>query len=110
MQITYYNNLYIDAKLVKKKELLKYQLEKNEWHSHVHLITLAREEQNHLEFFSTRMLKQEIFAPPTLFVVGFAAGYDEAREIVREIVEEVYQKTGSVDIRRFLLEHSERGF
>jgi len=110
MKITYYNNLYIDTKLMKKKEQLKEQLEKNEWHSHMHLIILAKEAQNHLEFFSTRMLKQEVFAPTTLFVVGFAAGYDEAREMVRDIVEEVYQKTGSVDIRRFLLEHSERGF
>ena len=37
-------------------------------------------------------------------IVGLAAGYTEALEVVEKIIEETYQKQGNTDVRRYLEE------
>ena len=60
--------------------------------------------QNHLEFFSSMLLKQRVYRDSGLFVVGIAAGYDEALAITTRIADHVYRETGGADIRRFILD------
>ena len=75
----------------------------NKWQYEKYLIVLTENENNHLEFFNSVLLLQEIISKDNLFVVGIAEGYEGALEIVQMITEEVYENTQNVDIRGYLL-------
>ena len=63
--------------------------------------------QNHLEYYSSLLLKQHIFDNASLFIVGIANGYDGALSLIERIAEEAYEKTGEVNLRKFLLDRQE---
>ncbi len=105
MQIKIYCDLYVSECWQQKKEKIIKKLRQNRLQPQVYVIALAQGEQNHLEFFSSVFLKQRIFRNGGLFVVGIAAGYDEALSIATEIADHVYQETSDADIRQFILNH-----
>lgn len=70
-------------------------------------ITLSQGKQNHLEYYSSLLLKQHIFDNASLFIVGIANGYDGALSLIERIAEEAYEKTGEVNLRKFLLDRQE---
>lgn len=104
MQIKIYCDLYVSECWQEKKEKIIKKLRQNRLQPQVYVIALSQGEQNHLEFFSSMLLKQHVFQDAGLFVVGIANGYDEALSITEEITDQVYQETGEADIRRFILE------
>ena len=90
----YYFNLYWSEELVgKEKEI---QLNK-------YLVVLTENDVNHLEFFDSVLLKQNLFKWNDLFVVGIAEGYTGALELVEKITQDVYDITKGTDIRQYLL-------
>jgi len=99
----YYKNLYVSKDLVDKKNKIIQKLNQNEIMWNTYVIALAKGEQNHLEFFDSMLLKQDIIAARDLFVVGIAFGYDEALILVEEITREVYDRTKGADIRNYIL-------
>lgn len=102
MRIRLYCDLYVSECWQDKKDKIIKKLADNKIQPQVYVITLAQGEQNHLEFFSSMLLKQRIYKDEELFIVGIAAGYDGALAIVEEITEQVYRETGNADIRRFI--------
>lgn len=102
MRIRLYCDLYVSECWQDKKDKIIKKLADNKIQPQVYVITLAQGEQNHLEFFSSMLLKQRIYKEEELFAVGIAAGYDGALAIVEEITEQVYRETGNADIRRFI--------
>ena len=68
---------------------------------------LSQGKQNHLEYYSSLLLKQHIFDNASLFIVGIANGYDGALSLIERIAEEAYEKTGEVNLRKFLLDRQE---
>lgn len=103
MQIEIYCNLYISETLQDKKDKIVKKLKANKLQPSIYIITLSQGEQNHLEFFSSVLLKQHVFDHNELFVVGIANGYDEALFLVKTIAEDVYKETGTTEIRKELL-------
>lgn len=103
MEITCYCDLYTGLGLKKKKARILKRIKQNKIQPFLYLITLAKGEQNHLEFFSASLLKQQVFNPSPLFLVGIAESYEEAMYLVEEITQNVVTQTGGTDIRSYIL-------
>lgn len=102
MQMTFYCDLYVSEDLEKKKERVIKKLSENKAQPSVYVVTLAQGRQNHLEFYSSLLLKQHIYEDTPLFVVGIANGYDDALYMTENIVRDVYTVTNDVDIRGYI--------
>lgn len=100
----YYKHLYLMDDLEKKKEKIIRKLEEKKFQMNIHIITLAQNEENHLEIYDSRLLLQPGFPHEDFFVVGIVKGYEDALELVEEITQEVYNETKGADIRSYILE------
>ena len=99
----YYYDLYLDDKLIPKREEILAKLEQDKWQFEKYLITLTKNEKNHLEFYNSVLLIQKAIEKEDLFLVGIASGYESALELVEKITQEVYDKTKGTDIRNYIL-------
>ena len=99
----YYHDLYLSKSLLSKKETIIEKLESNQWQLSKYLLVLAQNEKNHLEFFDSVLLTQNLMPKKDLFVVGIADSYVGAVDMVQKITEEVYASTGNTNIRSYLL-------
>ena len=102
MNIRFYCDLYISDGWEKKQLKLMKKLMQNKLQPSVYVITLAQGRQNHLEFFSSVLLKQHLFEHSDLFIVGLANGYDDAIYMIEQITQQVFDETRTADIRGFL--------
>lgn len=107
MQVKQYCDLRVSECWQEKKEKIIKKLEQNRLQPQVYVIALSQGEQNHLEFFSSMLLKQRVFRDGELFVVGIANGYEEALSMTEEITKQVFEETGDADIRRFIKKRQE---
>ncbi len=103
MQIKFYCDLYVSECWQEKREKIIKKLQTGRLQPRVYVVALSQGTQNHLEFFSSMLLRQQVFRNGELFVVGITDGYDDALDLVARIAEHVYQITGGADIRRFIL-------
>ena len=101
MQTKFFCDLYVSEGWEKKKLKLIKKLQKNKLQPSVYVITLSQGKQNHLEYYSSLLLKQHIFDNASLFIVGIANGYDGALSLIERIA------TGEVNLRKFLLDRQE---
>lgn len=99
----YYYNLYWSEELVGKEREILTKLGQEKTQLNKYLIVLTENDANHLEFFDSVLLKQNLIKQKELFVVGIAEGYTGALEVVEKITQEVYDVTKGTDIRRYLL-------
>lgn len=99
----YYKHLYLMKGLEKKKEKIIRKLEENKFQMNIYIITLAQNEENHLEIYDSILLLQPSFPHEDFFVVGIVKGYEDALDLVEEITQEVYNETKGADIRSFIL-------
>ncbi len=104
----YYYDLYISDELQEKKDRILSKLEENQVQLNIYLIVLTSDGKNQLEVFDSIMLKQEYFQNRVFMVVGIAAGYQEALELVRTITDEVFCNQEDVDIRKYLLDMQQK--
>ena len=102
-QWKFYCDLYVSEELKWTRERTIAKLKRGELKVPVYVIALSQSEQNHLEFFSSLLLKQHIYEEAPLFIVGIAREYFQAAELVKQIAEEVYAQTKGADIRGFIL-------
>lgn len=102
MQVKFYCDLYVSEDFEEKKEKIIKKIRSNKAQPHVYVLTLATGKQNHLEFYSSLMLKQKSFNNQQLLIVGIANGYDDALYMTQDIVQEVYQKTKDTNIRGYI--------
>jgi hypothetical protein len=105
MSINFYTDLYISKDLEIKKDSIIKKIKDKSVQPLIYVITLAQGEQNHLEFYSSLLLKQHFYENTPLFIVGLAIGYEGALSLVKHIVEDIYQKTADTDIRSYILNH-----
>ena len=99
----YYYNLYLSDEYQNKKKSVIRKLEKKESPIDQYLIILVKEGENHLEIFNSILLKQNIYNPDELFVIGIAEGLFDAYAMVEKITQEVYNETRTTDIKDYLL-------
>lgn len=107
MGMKFYCDLYVSECWQEKKERIIKRLKQNRLQPQVYVIALSQGKQNHLEFFSSVLLKQHIVRDAGLFVVGIADGYDEALSIIAAVTDQIYKETADADIRRFILNRQE---
>ena len=100
----YYHALYMSEELIPKKTEIIEKIMNNKWQIEKYLIVLAKNEVNHLEYFSSVLLIQKSICKDDLFVVGIANGELDAMELVEKIVQEVYDETGGTDIKGYILQ------
>ncbi len=100
----FYRYLYVSESLEKKQEKLIKKLEQGKLHKSVQLIVLASNVENHLDIFSSIQLLQPVFSKEEMFVVGITKDFEEALEFVEHLVEKVYNETGRIDLRSYILE------
>ena len=108
MRIKCYCDLYVSDGLKRKKNKILKKLMDRTLQPSLYILTLARGEQNLLEFYPALLLQQPWYDDAEVFVVGIAEGYDAAVYLVEEIVRQVLEETGETDIRRFLAERQGR--
>lgn len=99
----YYHYLYISESIKRKKEEIIAKIESGKVQLNIYLIVLTRDEKNHLEFFDSAMLQQQIFWGQDLFVVGIAEGYSGALKLVERITQDVYKETQNVNLRSYII-------
>lgn len=58
-----------------------------------------------LDIFHCALLQQKFYDKEDLFIVGLAASYTEAVDMVVAMTEKVVRETGSADIKKYILEH-----
>ena len=104
MRVKCFCNLFVSESLEKKKNQVIKELMEKKIHPSVYIIYLSQGEQNHLEFFSSALLKQHVFDNKTLFVVGIAKGYDDAMYLIEKITQQVLTETGGTDFRHYIVE------
>lgn len=100
----YYHALYMSEELIQKKEDIIEKLEHDKWQMDKYLIVLARNKNNHLEYFHSVLLLQKSISKNDLFVIGIANGESGAMELVEKITQQVYDETKGTDIRGFILQ------
>lgn len=105
--LKWYKNLYVGNTAKKKERAIRRKISCGIGTFNIFVITLAVNEQNNLEIYpATQLLKKPVRNRCPL-IVGIAVGYEEAVEIVEQIVKEVWEKTGTVSIRSWILENQE---
>lgn len=105
----FYDHLYVSSGLSEeKKDKLIQKMLDGKYPLTAQILVLIEEGENQLEFFSTALLYQHIIRTEQLFVVGIAESYMDAIYMVEDITKEVYQKTGTVDIRSYIMEQQQK--
>lgn len=94
-------NLYLTDKTAKNKDKIIRKANRGMGMVSIYLITLASNPENLFDIFRAAHLKQPAFYKQDLFVVGIAAGYEEALELVQRMVEDIYRKTGGFAVREY---------
>lgn len=107
MKVKWYRKLYMGKTAKKKRYEIVWKVKHNAGMLHAHVITLASNENNLLDIIPCRMLLQEGYPKKNMFIVGIAADYEEALEVVQNIIMEVYHATGGFQIRKFIMEQQE---
>jgi len=102
----YYKNLYFGESIKEKKEEVLRKLEADAIMLQIYVITLARGNQNQLEFMKSLLWREEN-AKEDMLIVGLARGYEEALGVIEEITKEVYHATKDVNIRQYICDRQE---
>ena len=94
--------LYISPSLDKKCGTVKWKLRTGRPQPFVYIIALAKN-NDLLEIYHSGILKQKYYkkkqnAP---YIVGIAAGYSGAVDLVIEIIQDILQETGAYDVKAY---------
>lgn len=99
----YYYNMYISDDLKDKKNEILQKIKNNQAQLNKYIIVLSKNEKNHLEFYDSALLLQNIFEKDSLFLVGIADGYSGCTKLIEKITQEVLEQSGGTDIRGYLM-------
>lgn len=101
----FYERLYV-GESIKNPTRTKLKIRICAGQFNVHLITLSQNGTNQLECFHNGLLKQKIFRRQDHYIVGIAANYEEALDMICRITQECVEATGTADIKSYLLNRS----
>lgn len=94
-------NLYVTEKTAGKKDTIIRKANRGVGMFSIYFIALASNEENLFDIFHAAHLKQSAFYRQNPYIVGIAAGYEEALELVRKMVEDIYHRTGTFHVREY---------
>lgn len=99
----WYNRLYLGSGLEGKKEKLIRKLECNAGVPGLCLLTLASNGKDLFDIFSADYLLQPVLHGHCPMIVALTKSHEEAVEIAIQITMEAYEKTGTFDVKSYLL-------
>lgn len=102
MRILWYQNLYVGEKAKKNQHKIQWKLQHCAGMIGVYVLTMPSNEQNSLDIIRAAYLKQSVYKKRELKIVGIAASYHEALQVLETIAKEVYANTQGLDIRSYL--------
>lgn len=102
-KIKFYDKLYL-SEIISEKNLgkLKRKLEKKPILANVYLIVPASNPEDQLDIFDAKQLTQSYYKDTCFTVIGIAADYDEALQLVEQIVQECLNERGDCKLREYL--------
>ncbi|MDO5410264.1 MAG: hypothetical protein Q4F21_07400 [Lachnospiraceae bacterium] len=100
----WYDALWVGRKAARKKRRIISAVKNRERMAGVYLITLAQNPSELLDIIPSGMLASPAFPADELFVLGIAAGRQEAFELVEKMVDYIYRETNALDIRSYFSE------
>lgn len=103
----FYKYLYTTDKYSEKKHKICRKLKWNIGQIKVHVIALASG-NDLLEIYHCAILQQKVFRKRDIFIVGIAEGYEEAIALSQQIVSDVYEQTGDVKLKEYILNQQSR--
>ncbi len=98
----WYRDLYLDKKIRQDKEKLIKKLETNTGVPGLYLVTLAANERDLFDIFSSDLLLQPVLHGHCPLIVGLARGYSAAVSLATGIAMETYRENGDFDVQKFL--------
>lgn len=98
----FHDRLYVGDS-IKHPLLTKWKLRVAAGQFHVFVIVISMNGSNQLECFHNALLKQKSYRNQDFLVVGIASDYTEAVDIITKITEDCVTKTGTANIKEFLL-------
>ena len=103
-RLKFYEKLYLGESISKKKlDKLKRKLEKKPLLANVYLIVPAVNPEEQLDIFDAKQLVQPFYKDTCFTVIGLAANYEEALQLIEQIVQECLKERGDCKLREYLL-------
>lgn len=99
--IKWYDNLYVDSVIRKKQEKVKSKIEKGKLSFHVYCIAFASNGNNLFDIIDTNELLFQYYKRKDIYILGLAAGKENAFELVTNMIEEIYCNTGDFQVRNY---------
>lgn len=94
----FYRHLYV-SESIRNPEKVKWKLRANAGQFSIYIIALAKSDDQ-LDIFHCALLQQKFYDKEDLFIVGLAASYTEAVDMVVAMTEKVVRETGGADIKK----------
>ncbi len=102
-----YKYLYWDEEIPEKsRDRIKWRLKVAKRDRPCYVLTL-NEGSDQLDIYHSFVLLQAYFRKRQKFIVGIAADYDGALEILQQIAKECYEKNRDADLKKYLAERTE---
>lgn len=104
----WYKHLYVGQKAKSRRFIIIQNIRKARFQPGIHVITPATG-NNILDIYPAALLLSEYNKKKEdLLILGIAADYYEALDVVRDIIDEMYRKTGRFSIQEFVTENGQR--
>lgn len=94
-------NLYTTEKTKKKLPVIMQQIRKRKIQPGLWIVTIASNEKNLLDIFSSVYYLQPMFSKMNPDIVGIAENEESAKELTVQILQDVYEKEGNFDVRSY---------
>lgn len=103
----FYKYLYWDENIPeKKRNRIKWRLKVSKRDMPCYVLTLS-EGRDQLEIYNSLILLQSYYRKNPKFIIGIAAGYEGAVNMVQQMAEDCYRKNGDADLKKYLAERTE---
>ena len=94
-------NLYTTEKTKKKLPLIMQRIRKRKIQPGLWIITIASNEKNLLDIFSSVYYLQPMFFKMNPDIVGIAEDEERAKELAVRILQDIYEKEANFDVRSY---------
>lgn len=102
-RLTFHDRLYLGESIAEKKlDKIKQTLEKKPLLANVYLIVPAGNPDDQLEIFDAKQLVQPFYRNSSFLIIGIAANYEEALQLIEQIVRESLRERGDCKLREYL--------
>ncbi len=99
----WYKHLYVGEMAKKKRYPLISKIRYQKLQKDAYVITLTENGNALLDIYPSYMLLTKWYKEKDLYILGIAAGKEEAMETAGRIIADVYKKTGGFEIQKYFV-------